>query len=88
MIHSDLRMVARTEHHDPRVHREYLIERFRVVFDSGSTWFCPCAEFAASDECSHTREAAGRRAAQTQIARQVAAGRSQLAVTSPRSMRR
>jgi hypothetical protein len=61
----------------PRVHREYLIDRFRVVFESGTQWQCQCAEFKLSKTCGHTREAAGRQAAQVQIARRLSLGRSQ-----------
>jgi len=68
----------------PRVHREYLIERFRVVFESGTQWKCACAEFSALNSCGHTREAAGRRAAQAQIARRLSTGRSQLSPPHPR----
>jgi len=59
------------------VHREYLIGRFRVVFESGSGWDCACADFTKSRECRHTREAAGMRAAQAEIRARVAKGRSQ-----------
>ncbi len=61
------------------VRSEYLIDRFRVVFESGGGWHCGCAEFASSDACAHSREAAGMRAAQAQILGHVASGRSQLA---------
>ena len=57
---------------------DYLIDRFRVVFESGGGWHCACADFAASNACRHTREAAGRRAAQAQIKSRVAAARSML----------
>jgi hypothetical protein len=46
---------------------DYLIERFRVGYQFGGGWKCGCADFAASDACRHTREAAGRRAAQLGI---------------------
>jgi hypothetical protein len=59
------------------VRSEYLIDRFHVVFESGSRWHCVCAEFVSANVCRHTREAAGMRAAQTQIVDHVAAGRSQ-----------
>jgi hypothetical protein len=61
------------------VRREYLIERFRVVFESGGGWNCVCADFVSSNSCRHSREAAGMRAAQTKITDRVAAGRSQFA---------
>jgi len=47
---------------------DYLIDRFRVRHEFGDGWTCSCADFLAHDACKHTREAAGRRAAQTQIA--------------------
>jgi hypothetical protein len=56
----------------------YLIDRFRVVFESGGGWNCACADFVSSNACRHTREAAGRLAAQAQIAKRVAAARSSL----------
>jgi hypothetical protein len=46
---------------------EYLIDRFRVRYEFGGGWRCVCAEFVAADSCKHTREAAGRRAAQAKI---------------------
>lgn len=46
---------------------EYLIDRHRVIFDSGVGWRCVCAEFAAHQDCKHTRESAGRLAAQQRI---------------------
>ena len=60
------------------VRSEYMIDRFRVSFESGSAWHCACRDFALSKACSHSREAAGMRAAQAQIVEHVAAGRSQL----------
>jgi len=47
--------------------RHYLIDRFPVSFQGGAAWNCQCREFAASDSCRHTREAAGMRAAQARI---------------------
>ena len=61
------------------VRTEYLIERFRVFFESGGGWHCVCADFASSSACEHSREAAGMRAAQAEITDHVATGRSQLA---------
>jgi hypothetical protein len=61
------------------VRSEYMIDRFRVIFESGSAWHCACRDFALSAACSHSREAAGMRAAQAQIVEHVTAGRSQLA---------
>jgi hypothetical protein len=46
---------------------DYLIDRFRVGYQFGGGWKCGCADFMASDACRHTREAAGRRAAQMRI---------------------
>jgi hypothetical protein len=46
---------------------EFLIDRHRVVFDSGIGWHCVCAEFAKTQDCRHTRESAGRRLAQDYI---------------------
>jgi hypothetical protein len=45
----------------------YLIDRFRVIYEFGGGWTCGCREFASQDSCKHTREAAGRRAAQLSI---------------------
>jgi hypothetical protein len=58
------------------IRNEYLIDRFRVVFESGSRWHCVCAEFASFNVCRHSREAAGMRAAQARIVEHVASGRS------------
>jgi hypothetical protein len=58
----------------------YLIDRFRVVFEWGGGWNCACADFVSSNACRHTREAAGRRAAQAEIAERVAEGRSRLSI--------
>jgi hypothetical protein len=60
------------------VRSEYMIDRFRVSFESGSAWHCACRDFAQAGACSHSREAAGMRAAQAQIVEHVATGRSQL----------
>lgn len=46
---------------------DYLIDRFRVGYQFGGGWMCGCADFAARDACRHTREAAGRLAAQMRI---------------------
>lgn len=62
----------------PVVRSLYLIDRFRVVFEWGGGWNCACADFVSSNACRHTREAAGRRAAQAQITERVAAARSYL----------
>ena len=55
-------------------HAEFLIDRFRVRYAFGGGWTCSCADFVAHDSCKHTREAAGRRAAQEQIARHLQRG--------------
>jgi hypothetical protein len=53
------------------VRSEYLIDRYLVVFESGVGSHCACEEFRAANECRHTRESEGRRAAQELIARRV-----------------
>jgi hypothetical protein len=63
----------------PIVRSEYLIQRFRVVFETGGGWHCVCREFSASNICVHTREADGMRMAQDQIRAGLATGRSQFA---------
>jgi hypothetical protein len=55
---------------------DYLIDRFRVQYAFGGGWTCKCADFVAHDACKHTREAAGRRAAQAQIAQHLKGGTS------------
>jgi hypothetical protein len=70
--------IMKTGRGGPIVRRLYLIDRFRVVFEWGGGWQCGCPDFAASNACRHTREAAGRRAAQEQIAQRLAAARSDL----------
>jgi hypothetical protein len=50
----------------------YLIDRFRVLYAFGGGWTCGCREFASRNACKHTREAAGRRAAQQRIAQHLA----------------
>lgn len=62
----------------PPVRSEYLIDRFHVVFEWGGGWHCVCPDFVASNACRHTREAAGRRAAQSQIAHHMSNARSAL----------
>jgi hypothetical protein len=47
--------------------RSYLIDRFPVSFQGGSSWHCHCREFASANSCRHTREAAGMREAQDAI---------------------
>jgi hypothetical protein len=53
---------------------EYFIDRFRVGYQFGGGWLCGCADFAKSDACRHTREAAGRHAAQTRIIERIRDG--------------
>ena len=53
---------------------EFLIDRFRVRYAFGGGWTCSCADFVTHDSCKHTREAAGRHAAQVQIARHLLRG--------------
>jgi hypothetical protein len=45
----------------------YLIDRFQVIYAFGGGWTCGWREFSSQDSCKHTREAAGRRAAQLRI---------------------
>jgi hypothetical protein len=59
-------------HTPPSVRTEYLIDRYLVVFESAKGCHCACDEFRiARDECRHTRESAGRRAAQELIGKRV-----------------
>src|SRR5688500_314134 len=53
---------------------DYFIDRFRVGYQFGGGWTCGCADFAASDACRHTREAAGRLAAQAGISERIKRG--------------
>jgi hypothetical protein len=53
---------------------DYLIDRFRVSFEFGGGWSCGCVEFAKADACRHTREAAGRLAAQIRITEHIEKG--------------
>jgi hypothetical protein len=69
------------------VRSAYLIEGFRVAFEHGGGWHCVCRDFVSSNACRHTREAAGRRAAQAQIAERVKAARSQLPEQTTRPQR-
>jgi hypothetical protein len=50
---------------------EYLIDRHRVIFDTGIGWHCVCAEFVKAKDCRHTRESAGRLAAQELIRKRI-----------------
>lgn len=62
----------------------YLIDRFPVAYVFGGGWVCGCADFLASDACRHTREGAGRFAAQTQISAHFKRGASPTLVFSKR----
>jgi hypothetical protein len=53
---------------------DFLIDRFRVRYAFGGGWTCRCAEFVAREACKHTREAAGRHAAQAKIALHLKSG--------------
>jgi hypothetical protein len=55
---------------------EWMIDGFRVGYDFGGGYCCDCVEFAARDSCKHTREAAGRLAAQSRIAEHLRLGTS------------
>ena len=58
----------------PAIRRtDYLIDSHHVSFESGAGWYCLCAEFAAANDCRHTREAQGRHAAQVLISNRVLA---------------
>jgi hypothetical protein len=63
------------------IRSEYLIDRFKVAFESGDGWRCVCADFIKSSACRHSREAEGRRAAQVQIAQHLATARSPFATS-------
>ena len=58
-------------HTQPIIRAEYLIDRYLVVFESGKGCHCVCDEFRTARECRHTRESAGRRAAQKLIEKRV-----------------
>jgi hypothetical protein len=64
---------------------EYLIDRHRVIFDGGVGWHCVCAEFVKLGDCKHTRESAGRRAAQDLIRNRVKPAFGTLAMFSNRA---
>jgi hypothetical protein len=55
----------------PITRTEYLIDRYHVVYETGGGWYCVCDEFKALNECRHSRESEGRRAAQAMIAERV-----------------
>lgn len=52
----------------------YFIDRFRVGYQYGGGWTCGCADFATSGACRHTREGAGRLAAQGRIIERIRNG--------------
>jgi len=55
---------------------EYMIDGFRVGYDFGGGCRCGCVEFATHDSCKHSREMAGRLAAQGRIAEHLRQGAS------------
>jgi hypothetical protein len=55
---------------------EFMIDGFRVGNESGAGCRCVCVEFATHASCKHTREAAGRLAAQGRIAEHLSQGAS------------
>jgi len=71
---------------------EYLIDGFRVRHEFGGGSRCACVEFATSASCKHTREVAGRLAAQGRIAEHLKRGSantfSNRAPVPPESRRR
>jgi len=66
--------------------KAYLIDRFRVVYESGGGWHCVCADFVKTNACRHTREASGRSAAQAQIVEHLSAGRTGESQAGKRAM--
>ena len=57
-------------------HVEYMVDGFRVGYEFGDGYRCGCVEFATRDSCKHTREVAGRLAAQGRIAEHLRRGSS------------
>lgn len=55
---------------------EFMIDGFRVGYETGAGCRCVCVEFATRASCKHTREAAGRLAAQSRIAEHLSQGAS------------
>ena len=53
-----------------------MIDGFRVGYEFGGGCRCACVEFATRDSCKHTREVAGRLAAQGRIAEHLSRGAS------------
>jgi hypothetical protein len=62
--------------HTPINRAEYMIDGFRVGYEFGGGCRCVCVEFATRKSCKHTREVAGRLAAQSRIAEHVGRGGS------------
>ena len=56
---------------NPLTRTGYLIDRHHVVYETGGSWHCVCDEFKKLNECRHSRESEGRRAAQAMIAERV-----------------
>jgi hypothetical protein len=57
-------------------HADFMIDSFHVGYDFGGGYRCECVEFAKRDSCKHTREVAGRLAAQSRIAEHLSRGAS------------
>jgi hypothetical protein len=55
---------------------EYMIDGFRVRHEFGGGSRCVCVEFATRGSCKHTREVAGRLAAQGRISEHLKRGNS------------
>ena len=55
---------------------EFMIDGFRVGYETGAGGQCACVEFATHASCKHTREAAGRLTAQSRIAEHLSQGAS------------
>jgi len=53
---------------------EFMIDGFRVGYENGAGCRCVCVEFTTRASCKHTREAAGRLAAQSRIAEHLSQG--------------
>jgi hypothetical protein len=64
---------------------DFFIDRFRVSYQGGGGWICGCTDFATSDACRHTREAAGRLAAQTSIPERIRKGSLRVVEKSTRT---
>jgi hypothetical protein len=55
---------------------EFMIDGFRVGYEASDGCRCACLEFATRASCKHTREVAGRLAAQSRIAEHLNEGAS------------